>query len=306
MKSLAPSSTKQRQQQQQQNNNNNNNYNNNNNNNNNINNKKKNKGDRDIHHHASSIPSPSIDNNNNDDGGGGYDSSYDLNSIQSQSALSLSLSASPSLSVSPSLLKDHAYAWDSAVEALTRYCERSTVIEPPLLTELRLETSAKYSSGAARMLSGKLQGRLLALLSSLSNAKNILELGAFTGYSAICLAQGLDGATATKNNVDNPNSSSGSNDPLKSHDDVNNSVGATTAIKKRRVITCEPDVKSAMIAQKYITKGGFSDQVSRLAQQYCLLRTVASSVCYAVVVVVVVVVVVMDDLIAVCLHLTNL
>ena len=268
MKSLAPSSTKQRQQQQQQNNNNNNN------NNNNIYNSKKNKGDEDIHHHVPSISSPSIDNYNDNDGGGVYGSSYDLNSIQSQSALSSSLSASPSL------LKDHAYAWDSAVEALTRYCERSTVIEPSLLTELRLETSAKYSSGAARMLSGELQGRLLALLSSLSNAKNILELGAFTGYSAICLAQGLDGATAINNNADNPNSSSGSNDPLKSHDDVNNSIGATTAIKnsqddvkssvgettaikKRRVITCEPDVKSAMIAQKYITKGGFSDQVGR-------------------------------------------
>jgi predicted O-methyltransferase YrrM len=114
------------------------------------------------------------------------------------------------------------------------------------------------------MLSGELQGRLLALLSSLSNAKNILELGAFTGYSAICLAQGLDGAIAINNNADNPNSSGGgSNDPLRSHDDMSNSIGATTAIKKRRVITCEPDVKSAMIAQKYITKGGFSDQVGR-------------------------------------------
>jgi len=176
-----------------------------------------------------------------------------LKSSSSQSSLS---SSQPSLSSQPvSLLKDHAYAWDAAVEALTRYCERATISEPILLTELRSETTDKYSPGAARMLSGALQGRVLALLSSLSNAMNILELGAFTGYSAICFAQGLDRASTTTS--DDVNRADG----VYSSDDMNSTVVRTT-IAKRRVITCEPDIKSAKIAQEYIAKGGLGDQVS--------------------------------------------
>ncbi len=43
-----------------------------------------------------------------------------------------------------------------------------------------------------RMLSGHLQGRLLSMLSKMIKPKKILELGTFTGYSALCLAEGLD------------------------------------------------------------------------------------------------------------------
>ena len=48
------------------------------------------------------------------------------------------------------------------------------------------------------MLSGHVVGRLLKLLVTLTNSKNVLEIGTFTGYSALCLAEGLpEGGTVT-------------------------------------------------------------------------------------------------------------
>jgi len=61
--------------------------------------------------------------------------------------------------------------------------------EPELLTRLNRETHQKFLQ--ARMLSGHLQGRILSLLSKLANPKHILEIGTFTGYATLCLAEGL-------------------------------------------------------------------------------------------------------------------
>ncbi|MBT8261764.1 MAG: O-methyltransferase [Bacteroidia bacterium] len=61
--------------------------------------------------------------------------------------------------------------------------------EPKLLQELTRETWQKVL--APRMLSGHLQGRVLSMLSKLIKPKNILEIGTYTGYSALCLAEGL-------------------------------------------------------------------------------------------------------------------
>ncbi|MDT0556550.1 O-methyltransferase [Patiriisocius hiemis] len=61
--------------------------------------------------------------------------------------------------------------------------------EPELLQKLSRETWQKVL--APRMLSGHLQGRVLSMLSKLINPKYILEIGTYTGYSAICLAEGL-------------------------------------------------------------------------------------------------------------------
>lgn len=61
--------------------------------------------------------------------------------------------------------------------------------EPELLQQLNRETNQKVL--APRMLSGHYQGRLLSLLSKLINPKNILEIGTYTGYSALCLAEGM-------------------------------------------------------------------------------------------------------------------
>ena len=60
---------------------------------------------------------------------------------------------------------------------------------PNLLLELEKETYQKVLQ--PRMLSGSLQGRLLSLFSNIIRPKTVLEIGTYTGYSTICLAEGL-------------------------------------------------------------------------------------------------------------------
>jgi len=74
-------------------------------------------------------------------------------------------------------------------EELEDYAAVHSEKEPELLQKLRRETYQKILQ--PRMLSGHLQGRLLSMLSKLVNPKNILEIGTYTGYSALCLAEGL-------------------------------------------------------------------------------------------------------------------
>ncbi len=54
-----------------------------------------------------------------------------------------------------------------------------------------IEKQTNIRTNYPRMLSGAVQGRLLTILAEISNARNILEIGTFTGYSATCLAYGL-------------------------------------------------------------------------------------------------------------------
>ena len=70
------------------------------------------------------------------------------------------------------------------------YAENHTTPEANYLEELNRETNQKIL--IPRMLSGHLQGRVLSVLSKLQKPKNILEIGTYTGYSALCLAEGLD------------------------------------------------------------------------------------------------------------------
>jgi caffeoyl-CoA O-methyltransferase len=72
---------------------------------------------------------------------------------------------------------------------LQQYITRHTSPEPPLLSQLNRETHTKVMK--PRMLSGHVQGRFLALLSQMIKPKQVLEIGTYTGYSAICLAEGL-------------------------------------------------------------------------------------------------------------------
>lgn len=74
-------------------------------------------------------------------------------------------------------------------EELLDYCELFTEKESDLLKQLNRETHLKI--GSPRMLSGHLQGRLLSFLSKLISPLHILEIGTYTGYSALCLAEGL-------------------------------------------------------------------------------------------------------------------
>lgn len=72
---------------------------------------------------------------------------------------------------------------------LTQYIEQHSTYEDPVLAALNRETHLKHL--LPQMVSGHQQGLLLELLSSLLRPKQILEIGTFTGYSAICLAKGL-------------------------------------------------------------------------------------------------------------------
>ena len=75
-------------------------------------------------------------------------------------------------------------------EKLDDYVVKHSEEEPALLAALTRETYQKILQ--PRMLSGHYQGRILSVLSKLIRPKAILELGTFTGYSALCLAEGLD------------------------------------------------------------------------------------------------------------------
>ena len=74
-------------------------------------------------------------------------------------------------------------------EKVEEYCEFHTTPETDLLKKIFRETNLKVLN--PRMLSGHLQGKLLEFFSILINPEQILEIGTFTGYSAICLAKGL-------------------------------------------------------------------------------------------------------------------
>jgi len=72
---------------------------------------------------------------------------------------------------------------------LENYITDNSQDEPVILRELTRETHLKVIQ--PRMLTGHFQGRVLSLLSKIINPEHILEIGTYTGYSAICLAEGL-------------------------------------------------------------------------------------------------------------------
>lgn len=80
---------------------------------------------------------------------------------------------------------------------MDRYLEDTASAEPEILKRLRKETFQKTTQ--PHMISGYLQGRFLSLISKMISPKNILEIGTFTGYAALCLAEGLqkDGKLTT-------------------------------------------------------------------------------------------------------------
>ncbi len=74
-------------------------------------------------------------------------------------------------------------------EELEQYIEKHSATEPEILQQLTKETYQKIL--LPRMLSGHFQGRVLSMLSKILNPKHILELGTYTGYATLCLAEGL-------------------------------------------------------------------------------------------------------------------
>jgi len=79
---------------------------------------------------------------------------------------------------------------DIIPQKIEKYIDSHSTPEDQLLYELYRETNLKVMH--PRMLSGAAQGRLLQMLASFISAKRILEIGTYTGYSAICLARGMD------------------------------------------------------------------------------------------------------------------
>ena len=74
-------------------------------------------------------------------------------------------------------------------QELENYIEQHSEKEPELLAALNKETYQKVL--LPRMLSGHFQGRVLSMLSKLIRPLNILEIGTYTGYSALCLCEGM-------------------------------------------------------------------------------------------------------------------
>lgn len=109
------------------------------------------------------------------------------------------------------------------LKEIDNYILENIDAEDAVLCELDRETNLKVLG--ARMISGHLQGQVLSMLSKMIRPKNILELGTFTGYSAICLAKGLqDGG---------------------------------------KLVTIEIDDELEMLAQKYFRKAGVDDKIDQ-------------------------------------------
>lgn len=113
--------------------------------------------------------------------------------------------------------------------AIQSYAEAHTEPEPPLLQALARETWVQNLY--PRMLSGHLQGRLLAAFSRMLRPRRVLEVGTFTGYSALCLAEGLapDG----------------------------------------HVLTLEADPENAAVARRWFAQAGLQDRITCLAVDAC-------------------------------------
>lgn len=75
-------------------------------------------------------------------------------------------------------------------DKINNYAKDHSCSETKLLSELRRETELKCINPI--MLSGEYQGRLLSLISKIKQPKKILEIGTFTGYATLCLAEGLE------------------------------------------------------------------------------------------------------------------
>jgi caffeoyl-CoA O-methyltransferase len=78
---------------------------------------------------------------------------------------------------------------DFLSDELQLYVEANTSPESDLLKKINRETHAQVLR--SRMLSGHVQGRFLSMISKMIKPKWILEIGTYTGYSAVCLAEGL-------------------------------------------------------------------------------------------------------------------
>ena len=127
-----------------------------------------------------------------------------------------------------------------SLNKVVEYCERLSTPHSPLLQHVQQDTIAKFTD-AHKMVSS-LQGQMLSNLAFLRGATKVLEIGTFTGYSALCFAQGmLEGRASRRDKLQNQNQ------PLK-------------------LVCCEKDEKAIAIAEKWFK------EASALSTGHALLQ----------------------------------
>jgi predicted O-methyltransferase YrrM len=112
-------------------------------------------------------------------------------------------------------------------KSLLAYCENFSGEESELLKDLNRQTHLKVSQ--PRMLSGHLQGRLLSFLSKITKPNLILEIGTYTGYAALCLAEGLG--------------------------------------KNGKLITIDPNEETTFFAQQFVKRSEYKDRIEFITGQ---------------------------------------
>lgn len=115
---------------------------------------------------------------------------------------------------------------DFLPENIQKYISDISQSESPILKELNRYTSSKVI--LPRMLSGHVQGRFLSMISKLVNPEIIVEVGTYTGYSCLCLAEGLK--------------------------------------KNGKIITIEKDEEFASIAKKFFDRSKYKEKISLLIE----------------------------------------
>ena len=113
---------------------------------------------------------------------------------------------------------------DFLPEKIDSYVLDHSQQEPKILQELARETWQKVLN--PRMLSGAFQGRVLSMLSKIIQPKTILEIGTYTGYSTLCLAEGLS--------------------------------------KEGKIITIDKNEELETLQNNYFEKSGFRDQIQQI------------------------------------------
>lgn len=115
---------------------------------------------------------------------------------------------------------------DFLPENIQKYISDISQSESPVLKELNRYTNSKVI--LPRMLSGHVQGRFLSMISKLVNPEIIVEVGTYTGYSCLCLAEGLK--------------------------------------KNGKIITIEKDEEFASIAKKFFDRSKYKEKISLLIE----------------------------------------
>ncbi len=115
---------------------------------------------------------------------------------------------------------------DFLPENIQKYISNNSQSESIILKELNRYTNSKVI--LPRMLSGHIQGRFLSMISKLVNPEIIVEIGTYTGYSCLCLAEGLK--------------------------------------KNGKIITIEKDEEFASIAKKFFDRSNYKEKISLLIE----------------------------------------